>query len=210
MEAFRAALDAGADGLELDVRLSRDGHLFVFHDSALTRLVGTPGRFGDRTRAEIRSLTLAGGAAIPEWREVLEAFPDALLNVEIKSAPWRSLSAAVRECLAAVAGDPRPERIIVSSFDRRVLPLVSPQKRVQSALLVGRYARPPACLPAGASALHLEDAQVSRRQVARCRRLGLALRVYTVDRPARIRELADWGVDGIISNDPASALAALT
>ena len=65
--AFRRALALRVDAIELDVQLTRDGVPVVFHDAALRRLTGEPGRLADRTRRQLRRLRVAGREPIPRW-----------------------------------------------------------------------------------------------------------------------------------------------
>lgn len=85
LAAFRAACEAGY-GMELDVHRTADGKLCVFHDSALQRMCGVPGRIEEKTLAELQSLSLAGtGEHIPSFEKVLEAVGGRTpLIVEIK------------------------------------------------------------------------------------------------------------------------------
>jgi len=85
--AFRKAMDAGADGVELDIRASKDGKAVVIHDEDTLRVTGTPGKIADLDYAEIRKKKIPEGLSIPLLDEVFESFPDnGFLNVEIKSS----------------------------------------------------------------------------------------------------------------------------
>jgi len=98
LPAFTAALAAGADRLELDVHLSRDEHVIVFHDEEIARTTDGAGPIARMSLAEIRELDAghtfegAGGAypfrgrgfRVPTFAEVLSSFPEVPLNVEIK------------------------------------------------------------------------------------------------------------------------------
>jgi glycerophosphoryl diester phosphodiesterase len=89
--AFRAALDAG-HGIELDVRLSRDGHAMVFHDAELGRLTGEHGALAERSAAELAGIALKGGAGetIPSLPEVLALIAGrAPLLIELKAPDAR-------------------------------------------------------------------------------------------------------------------------
>jgi glycerophosphoryl diester phosphodiesterase len=89
--AFRAALDAG-HGIELDVRLSRDGHAMVFHDAELSRLTGEHGALAERSAAELAGIALKGGAGetIPSLPDVLALIAGrAPLLIELKAPDAR-------------------------------------------------------------------------------------------------------------------------
>jgi glycerophosphoryl diester phosphodiesterase len=141
--AFRAALAAGADALEMDVHATRDGELVVCHDSTVDRTTNGSGRIADLTLAEVRALDpaywfvpgevavpgrdeheylLRGRAPedpelrIPTLREVLEAFPGVFLNLDIKqTAPLvQPYEAALARLLREFG---RRDDVIVASFN---------------------------------------------------------------------------------------------
>lgn len=111
MRSFRAAVDLGVDELELDVHLSRDGELVIIHDATLDRTTDRTGAIADLDWAEISQADAGKGERIPRLGEVLDAFPDTRMQVEIKAL------AAVPGVLAALRE--RPDRtgvIAVTSF----------------------------------------------------------------------------------------------
>lgn len=122
LSAFRAAKEAGY-GIELDVRLSSDGELVVYHDPTLNRVCGVEGRVIDFTAEELSRLSLAGtGEGIPTFKQVLELIDGAVpLLVEIKMDPGES---GVAEKLAEVIKDYHGEYII-ESFNPLALRIVS-------------------------------------------------------------------------------------
>lgn len=102
LSAFRAAAAAG-HGIELDVRLSRDGVATVFHDSGLERLTGASGPVAARTAAELARIRLLGSDdTIPALADVVAEFPEVPLLIEVKTDGRRvaAICAAVREALA--------------------------------------------------------------------------------------------------------------
>ena len=124
MASFQAALDMGADGIELDVQMTKDGKVVVCHDHSLERTSNGSGWLVEHTREELRALDFGSwfspqfaGEKIPTLREVLQwAAPTRLIvNVEIKHGPViyegieEKVSALIRECRMV-------ERVIVSSF----------------------------------------------------------------------------------------------
>jgi glycerophosphoryl diester phosphodiesterase len=213
LAAFRRARADGADGVELDVRLSADGEVVVFHDDDLRRLCGRPERVDRLPLAALREVR-ARGEAIPTLDEALEELAGLRVNVEIKAAgriPPRGLCAAVARAILRHA----PGDVIVSSFHPLALAeLRARAPSLETGLLFAHdQARP--LREAWARhllrvrAVHPDHALVDARRVARWRREGLAIHVWTVDDPAEVRRLAALGVDAIIANDPAAARAAL-
>lgn len=223
LAAFGRAMADGADGVELDVQRCATGEVVVFHDDDLKRLAGRPERVDQLSLAALRQVRLLPGGGIPTLAEALEVCgPAGLVNIEIKHtglfpAGCRDLVDGVAEVVAcADAG----RRVLVSSFSpgavwrwRQLRP------DVPSGLLFEQprpFHRPwplrtdsllPLLRP---FAVHPENALCTRGRVARWRRLGYAVNVWTVDAPERITALAAMGVGGIITNDPAGARTALT
>lgn len=113
-QAFRLAVDSAADRIELDVHLTRDGHLAVMHDETCQRTAGDSRRINQLTRAEIsRDIQLANGEPVPFLDEVLaELLPTIEFNIEVKS-PGRPTVTALAQLLEQ---QPHPEKLIVSSF----------------------------------------------------------------------------------------------
>ena len=214
MAAFERARADGADGVELDVRLARDGELVVFHDDDLRRLAGRAERIADLDTAQLGRVELAGGERIPRLDEVLAATGPLLVNVEIKPPGWwraREVVRAVHRCVERAAA---VDRVLVSSFDAAVVALVRRSTPLRTGLLFhARQRRPlrrawlaPILRP---HALHPEKVLVDGAAMASWRRAGYAVNVWTVDDADEVRRLARLGVDAIISNDPAAARAAM-
>lgn len=112
IEAFQFALDAGLNFLEIDVQATKDGVVVVFHDGNLQRLTGFSGKVSDLTLYELRELKLGERSRIPTLQEVLERFPAAKFNVDLKSK--QAISPFVELILAEGAKD----RVLVTSFSR--------------------------------------------------------------------------------------------
>ncbi|MDA3038106.1 MAG: glycerophosphodiester phosphodiesterase [Actinomycetota bacterium] len=207
MPAFAAARAAGADGVELDVRLSADDVLVLHHDAHLAD--------GRLIRA-VHSTELP--PSIPTLGEVMLATADLFVNIEIKNSPSeeghdpdQGLSVAVA---ALVAGMEAHDRTLVSSFElESILRLRPVDPTIALAWLTWGEADPEALIGRAVDhrlqAINPHDRQVDRAFVERAQGEGLAVYVWTVDSPERALELADFGVDGIITNDPRALVRAL-
>jgi len=113
--AFRKAVESGADGVELDVWLTRDGRVIVMHDETIDRTSNMRGRQKDMTLEELKRADIGLGERIPTLEEVFEALPgDALINVELKDGD------AVEEA-ARIVNENNPGRVLISSFDVEAL-----------------------------------------------------------------------------------------
>jgi glycerophosphoryl diester phosphodiesterase len=205
--AFVAAAEAGADGVELDVRRTADDVLVVHHDAAL---------------ADGRVLRRTPSAELPEWlptlAEALEACGDLWVDIEIKNLPSdpdydaeHGISVAVAAMVAAYGAN---ERVVVSSFEMAALDrLRAVDPTIPTGWLVFNGPSPAQCVERaaahGMAAIHPHDLLVDASLVRQAGAAGVAVYVWTVDDPARIRQLAGWGVDGVITNDPAAARRAV-
>ena len=115
LPAFLHALERGADGVELDVQLTRDGEVIVFHDADLLRLAGRHERVENLSWDELSQVVLLRGGKIPRLSDLLAVWPtDRWLNVELKAGG----AAIGREAVRVLEGRPR---VLLSSFDPRML-----------------------------------------------------------------------------------------
>jgi glycerophosphoryl diester phosphodiesterase len=219
--AFERAARDGADGVELDVLTCASGEVVVFHDDDLQRLAGRPERVAGLSLRQLRRVALPGQTSIPTLEEAFEACgPRLLVNVELKSGGLLdgavpALVAGVAQVVDRCAAGPR---VLISSFDPRAVWLWQQARPdLPAALLVERgqgagvvAACKALCLPLlRPLAVHPEAALCRADLVAACQRAGYLVSCWTVDDPARLRQLRDMNVDGIICNDPAAARAAL-
>jgi glycerophosphoryl diester phosphodiesterase len=197
LAAFSRALEEGADGVELDVRLTRDGHAVVFHDPRLAdgRLLHTLDR---------RHLP----SFIPLLEEALDVCRDRIVNVELKSdLPNRRKLA--REAVRVVARAPKCE-IVWSSFHPLLVLAVgalAPQHE-RGILVGGKTSRLATALPLALRrsihAVHLQDPLWTPTRITRLAATGLRLVAWTVNDVARAHSLAEAGVSWIITDRPVS------
>ncbi len=110
IDSFELALAAGADYLETDLQLTKDGVAVLFHDSDLSRLVGAKQSISSLTLGELKQIRMAFGGAIPTLQEALEKFPDAKFNLDFKTRSTESPGMAVIQANRAF------DRVLVSSF----------------------------------------------------------------------------------------------
>ena len=128
LEAFRLAMDMGADGFELDVHLSKDGELVVIHDETVDRTTDGTGLVRELTLAQLKALDASNGkeayqgARIPTLEEVFELIRDTrhLVNVEIKTDEC-FYPGLEEKCLELAARMGVEDRVIYSSFNHFTL-----------------------------------------------------------------------------------------
>ena len=203
--AFDRGLAGGADGLELDVHLSRDGVVVVHHDRLLDRTTSATGPLNDRTAAELAKLD------VPALRDVLARYPGKKIIVELKQSSAALARAVVDEIHRAKA----VEHVCLGSFSdaaMRAARAYGPDIATSTGRLGVRFAlyRSWCYLSPGHvlyQALQVPEMSgptrvVSPRFVKMAHKAGVVVQVWTVDEAEDIRRLLDWGVDGIISDRP--------
>ena len=222
MAAFRETLAVGADGIEFDVRLTRDGVPVVIHDSTLRRTGGLRDRVADLTLAEISKVDVGSwfspsfaNETVPSLAELFTLFQsnDSMLYLEMKSDSPADQRALAEACARAIEGHSLKERVIVECFQ---LPALRILKEIDSeiktvALFEPRFTNPSVlsdqriidqALDVGAAALALHHRLARESLVRKAKDLGLHVAVWTVDDPAWIERARAIGIDALITNDP--------
>lgn len=201
LPAFLHALERGADGVELDVQLSRDGEVVVFHDPDLARLAGRLQRIEHLTWDELAQVQLHRNQRISRLADLLAVWPtDRWLNVELKAGGPAVAQGTVR----LLAGRPK---VILSSFDPRLLLAARAAGSAYEHALLLAAQSPPFLHVGGAqafgcAAVHLDHRLCTADTVARYHAQGLVVGVWTVNSLLRKQEVAAWGVDRIITDTP--------
>ena len=109
-DSFALALDAGADYLETDLQLTKDHVPVLFHDSDLTRLIGSKTLISELTLDQLKQVKLPYAGVIPTLQETLEKFPEAKFNLDFKTPSTEAPGMAV------IAKSDAFQRVLVSSF----------------------------------------------------------------------------------------------
>lgn len=217
LAAFQAAVDTGLRHLETDVRASADGVAVVVHDADLARTTGAAGPVEERTWAELARYRVAGHHPLARVEQLLEAFPDVVLNIDVKAA------AAVGPLARAIAGAGAKDRVVVAAFDgrrSRAVQALCPGVARSADAAASAGARLAAAVTAvsppagrhllrsatrGADALQLPQRWcrvpvVTPRLVSLAHDVGVQVHVWTVDDPDEMRRLLAIGVDGLMSD----------
>nr|WP_244962733.1 glycerophosphodiester phosphodiesterase family protein [Cryobacterium roopkundense] len=216
--AFLTALSAGATHLETDVHASLDGVAVISHGPDLARL-GRDVRIDQLTVTELKHVRLGSGQFVPSLAEALDAFPEALFNIDIKA------DAAVTPTVQAIVAARATPRVLITSFSEsrrrravELLPGVASSassagvlKAVLAATLAPRGVLRHALaglavvqVPEKSGALRI----VTPRFVRAMHSAGVEVHVWTVNELAAMERLLAWGVDGLITDrtDLATAL----
>jgi glycerophosphoryl diester phosphodiesterase len=218
LAGFDLAMDEGADGVELDVRLCGSGQIVVCHDRTLERVSsGRDLRLVEQIALlELEQVDVGDGQRVPTLEAVLDWARErrARVNVEVKR-DVRDLALLVRRVSELVQSvSDAPERILVSSFDVRAVRWLA---RELSGVAVGWlvHARQhllngaPGFSWLGARAVHPQNVLCTSESVARWKRRGALVNTWTVNDETRAAHLAGLGVDALISDDPGRILRAL-
>ena len=199
--AFEAAINAGADGIEFDVRLSREGVPVIIHDDTLQRTHGLRRRVADLAAEELKSV------GVPSLRDLFElmAQNDLLLCLEIKG----SSAQLAERCCELVHEFSFENRVIVECFDLDVLKLVDLKA---AALFEPRIYTDQRvidrALEVGASVLALHHRLAKPALVEKAILAGFTVVVWTVDDPAWLPRAQALGIEALITNDPAMMIEA--
>ena len=182
LAAFELAIAQNADYIEFDVRRSGDGELVVAHDP-------------------VRGRRPACVHTLDEVLAVLAGRIGLAIEIKEEGATERTLAALAAQAIT-------PEAVLMLSFRVRTVAKIRRKRPdLRTVLNLGR--RPDLAVASGFWGVGLEDGTASPQVVARARSLGLATTVFTVNDPARMRELADLGVTGIFTDRPAVLREAL-
>jgi glycerophosphoryl diester phosphodiesterase len=223
--AFRAGIEAGATGVELDVHLSRDRRVMVVHDPRIDRVSEGTGTVAAMGAAELRRYRLLApdgtpqnGSHVPVLEEVIEGCGDGItFNIDLKT----NNPELAREVAAIIARYGVARRCTVASFlpdalhfFRTIAPDVPTSTHPDEvrALLLARLRRDVAATPAARVQVPLAHGLLPIATpgfVRYVHRLGMAVDVWTLNTSAHIRRALRAGVDGIITDDVALAASVI-
>jgi glycerophosphoryl diester phosphodiesterase len=227
--AFDHGMSLGADGLEFDVHLSRDGIVVVHHDDTLARTTGVSGLLADRTADELARLdagfTFRGqpgtpgngfpyrglGLGIPRLREVLTRYPAARFIIELKTSDPELARRTIDDVRSASAVD----RVALGSFYWRALNAArtyEPRIATGASQEETRWALYRSWIRWPLGRTGYREFQVPERLgvntivtprfIAHAHRAGLLVKIWTVNAESDMRRLLDWGADALISDRP--------
>ena len=217
LTAFRAALDAGVDMIELDVLLSKDRKMVVIHDPALERTTNGKGPVGELRLAELKDLDAGSwfdpqfaGERVPTLEEVLDLVNGQVpVNIEIKRAvyePEAPPDAIEKQVVDLVRRKRMTNLVLISSFEWRVLQNVSESEEAPAVALLSRYPDEDnhleVCRKLRAFSWHPSFLEVKREHVAEMHEAGIMVFPYNADTREDVQRMLDLEVDGVITSDP--------
>lgn len=212
LATIRAGLQAGADGVEIDVRLSADGVPVLMHDVNVDRTTPGTGRVDSLSIEVLRSL------GVPTLSDVLELVPlERRLIVELKGTPWEA-GHDMNEPLARVVAETLTQQevrnVTVSSFNPLALaalragaPEVPTGVLTSPAFDLGSNLA--AAVDSGNEECHVPAELLDPDFVVAAHDAGRRVLAWTVNDATEVARFAAWGLDGVITDDPGIALRAL-
>ena len=217
LAAFELALEQGADCIELDCRVTCDGHLVVIHDATVDRTTNGSGKVSEMSLAEIRALDAGSwfhprfaGERVPTLQEALLLLRGrCAVNVEIKGT--KAHQPGIEEKVVGLLRAARvpAESVIISSFDSSYFPRL---RAIDAALRLALIfkAAPPDLYELDVDLLHPSLESVAPGLMQKAKASGLQVNVWTVDAEQGWCRALALGVDGIITNVPGKLRAFLS
>ena len=221
MPAFQAAEQTGCYGIELDVQVTKDGEVVVFHDESIDRVTDGSGLIRDYTYAELSRFNAAhlwggkfGFQKIPTFREYCQwtAKTNLVTNVELKTGVYY-YEELEEKTVALVREYDIAERILFSSFNhlsivktRELAPDIPAGALVEHEGIgnAGSY-----CAKYGWQFYHPGFKGLTEEEVLGCKKHGIGINVWTVNDMGTLKQMEEWQVDSVISNYPDVCLAYL-
>ena len=220
MLAFRKAIEIGADGIELDVHLSKDGQVMIIHDEALKRTTGLDGVISDYTRAELEKISAGktkndefGFTPIPSLEEYLAFMAehkDKFTNIELKTAPVY-YPEIEEKTLELVRKFDLEKNIIYSSFNwlsierMQRLGIISETGLLFSGMKLYNQAHIIKSL--GINYFHPDFNDLTDEIVKSYLDNKVGLNVWTVNEIEDMKVCLSWDIDGLITNFPDRAIS---
>jgi len=210
LAAFKKAVELGADGVEFDVHLTKDGEIVVIHDESIERTMNGSGLVKDHTLAELRAMNVGEFFSrdfkeqkIPTLREVLEVVKDLeIINIELKN--YLVYPNFEEKVLKLVNEFEIRDKVIISSFNHYSLEKI---KKIQptiktGALMVAKIINPADYVfKRGFDTLHMNFLTVDQEIIEKAHFMGLKICAYTVNYSESAADLLEMGVDMIITDD---------
>ncbi len=199
LRSYRRALAQGADGIELDIRLSADGHLVVIHDKTVDRTTDGSGPVDSFSLAEIQALDAGKGERIPTFDEAMEVCGD-LVQIEIKALE------AVQVLAERERRTPLPDQVVLTSFSKtavqeaaRLLPHIARglithhpgDEMIKEALDLKATWVCPELKP-----------ELTRDLVDRCHEAGIQVDAWPTKERAHVQQYVELGADAVTTDYP--------
>ncbi|HAD63080.1 MAG TPA: glycerophosphodiester phosphodiesterase [Alcanivorax sp.] len=215
---FQVAMEAGVTEIELDVRLSRDGHLIVVHDANVTRTTGERGKAHHYTLSQLEVLDARRNTpgwhsplGIPSLREVVDLCgPSMRFQFEVKGADRTILHRLAHQLVDFINQRQMNDRVVVTSSHTGFLRMLGTMTaHIERGYVAEyRYQQPTRrAVALGCTWLMPRHTLVTPALMRRARRRNLKVSTWTVNDLTRAERMVELGVDGIITDFPTSFIA---
>lgn len=211
LAAFSGAVDIGADMIELDVQLSRDGTVVVCHDNDLSR-IGMPGNVIDYSLEELQDLDVGGafsaeyaGERMPTLAEVLELIENTELDIYLELKDIGDVPGYEEAVLACVESCQMTERCIFASFSSQYLECLKELNETIEILYIANSYDAALAQQLRPKYWGLHRGAVSQEVIDEIHGMESYVYVWTVDEPEEMTRIRDLGADGIVTNRPGIA-----
>ena len=215
---FQVAMEAGVTEIELDVRLSRDGHLIVVHDANVTRTTGERGKAHHYTLSQLEVLDARRNTpgwhsplGIPSLREVVDLCgPSMRFQFEVKGADRAILHRLAHQLVDFITQRQMNDRVVVTSSHTGFLRMLGTMTaHIERGYVAEyRYQQPTRrAVALGCTWLMPRHTLVTPALMRRARRRNLKVSTWTVNDLTRAERMLELGVDGIITDFPTSFIA---
>jgi glycerophosphoryl diester phosphodiesterase len=225
LAAFAGALELGASAVELDIQLTRDGHVVVIHDASLERTTSGRGDVRQMTLAEVRAVSAGypnrfgsewAGERVPTLAEALALLRDrarAMVEIKAESVTADETGGVEALAVAEIRRAAMVDKVALISFDQRaIVRLRQLAPDISRGRIFGRTSADEVLADARASGAEVvlpHKSQLSDALVARVHAAGIKLATWVVDEPEELRELARFDLYGVGSNRPGVLLEAI-
>ena len=233
LAAFQRAIEDGAEGIEFDVRLAKDGVPVVFHDSNLYRLGRIEGRVSDFTAAELQTLDVGSwfnaknprqavekfsAETVPTLAQVVDFLNDykGLMYIELKCKE-AEIETLVKAVCQIISQSPLLPNILVKSFKLEAIPII--RRLCPEVKTVALFAPKIMTIlrkekrlvkiahELGADQISLHFSLCTRKLMEKAAKKNLAVTIWTADNPRWVKRAVNLGINAIITNNPARLLA---
>ncbi|MGP8154341.1 MAG: glycerophosphodiester phosphodiesterase [Smithella sp.] len=218
LPSFEGAIAMGADMVELDVRLTSDKEVVIFHDENISRCTDSRGRIADHTLASLKKLDAGSwfdknftNTRIPTLAEVLGICKKKIaVNIEIKEeAVSKMFFGGIEEkCLKIVEQSGMREHVVFSSFDPRALMHLKQIDNTATVAVLFEKKLYGSKLPSnimelvGADAFNCSSKELNKKWIVNTKLNNIPVNIYTVNDTKNMKRFLKMGVSGIFTNNP--------
>lgn len=213
LPSFELAAQMGADGVELDVQLTKDGEIVVCHDERLERTSNGKGWLKDYTLSELKKLDFSGGderyagVQIPTLQEVLRLLWDTGMYVDIelktKVIPYPKIE---EKCIDLIKETGYEDRVIFCSFNHLSLQrvrLIEPEMKIGYLYLRASASSISLAKRLGADALHITPQNLMKPGILeKCQETGILVNAWTINEESDLKTCIEHGVHAVITDYP--------